>query len=118
MAEDHSFGLIKGSAARLSEHGQLCRLDSDGLCSAGPRMEPSSGCYRIEFEVLQAGGPRGAGWGGVGERRAGQPSRTPVSTAGRAGTMHSLKKYARDGSRRWGGGGSGPLRGRSFRGCC
>ena len=54
VAEDHSFGLIKGSAARLSEHGQLCRLDSDGLCSAGPRMEPLSGCYRIEFEVLQA----------------------------------------------------------------
>ena len=60
VAEDHSFGLIKGSAARLSEHGQLCRLDSDGLCSAGPRMEPSSGCYRIELEVLQASDGDGA----------------------------------------------------------
>ena len=54
VAEDHSFGLVRGAAARLSEHGQLCRLDSDGLCSAGPRMEPRSGCYRIELEVMQA----------------------------------------------------------------
>ena len=35
VAEDHSFGAVHGAAARLSEHSQLCRLDADGLCSAG-----------------------------------------------------------------------------------
>ena len=42
VAEDPSFGAIRGAAARLSEHGQVCRLDSDGLCSAGPKMVPKS----------------------------------------------------------------------------
>ena len=54
VAEDHSFGAVQGAAARLSEHNQLCRLDADGLCSAGPKMLPDSGVYRIEFEVVQA----------------------------------------------------------------
>ena len=35
VAEDHSFGLVRGAAARLSEHGQLCRLDSDGCARRG-----------------------------------------------------------------------------------
>ena len=38
VAEDHFFGLVKGAAARISENGALCRLDSDGLCSAGPKV--------------------------------------------------------------------------------
>ena len=54
VAEDHSFGAVHGAAARLSEHNQLCRLDADGLCTAGPKMLPNSGVYRVEFEVLQA----------------------------------------------------------------
>ena len=54
VAEDHSFGAVHGAAARLSEHNQLCRLDADGLCSAGPKMLPDSGVYRIEFEIVQA----------------------------------------------------------------
>ena len=45
---------VHGAAARLSEHNQLCRLDADGLCSAGPKMLPDSGVYRIEFEIVQA----------------------------------------------------------------
>ena len=60
VAEDHSFGAVQGAAARLSEHNQLCRLDADGLCSAGPKMLPDSGVYRIEFEVVQASDGDGA----------------------------------------------------------
>ena len=55
-AEDASFGAVKGSAARLSDDGAVCRLESDGLCSAGQRMKRNSGSYHVEFEVLQARG--------------------------------------------------------------
>ena len=32
---------------------QVCRLDADGMCTAGLRMARHSGCYHVEFEVLQ-----------------------------------------------------------------
>jgi Ran GTPase-activating protein (RanGAP) involved in mRNA processing and transport len=60
MAEDCSFGALRGSAARIGDDGQVCRFDADGLCSAGPRMGRNTGCYHVEFEVLQATDADGA----------------------------------------------------------
>ena len=60
VAEDNTFGAVRASAARLSEHGSVCRLDSDGLCSVGPLMARNSGTYRVDLEIVQASDGDGA----------------------------------------------------------